>query len=93
MITGRSTENRSRCPIIQRLVRPLVAVKRQPLADADPRLRYRPLGLDENLFVLQASPQPFDEDVVQEPSFAIHADLDAQGLQLTENAALVNCTP
>src|SRR5277367_5639376 len=84
MITGCSMENRSRCPIVQCLVRPLLVVKRQPFADADARLGYRPVGLDENLFIFQASPQPFDEDVVQVPSFAIHANPHAQGLQLTE---------
>src|SRR6478735_6259197 len=84
MITGCTMEDRSRRAVVQRLVRPFVVVKPQPLADADPRLGERPVCLDEDFLVLQASPQPFDEDVVQEPSFAIHADPDAQGLQLTE---------
>src|SRR6202162_5979295 len=84
MTIGCTMEDRSRCPVVQCLVRPLVVVKRQPIADADASLGDRPVCLEENLFVLQTSPQPFDEDVVQEPSFTIHADPDAQGLQLTE---------
>ena len=34
-----------------------------------------------DMLVLHRAPEPFDKDVVHPPSFAIHADLDAVGLQ------------
>ena len=41
----------------------------------------RPL---RGLGIFQAPPQPFDEDIVQIPPFAIHADPNLLGLQLRQ---------
>ena len=60
-------ENRTRCPVAQRLVQPLLVIKAQPAGDALARLRSRAIGFDEHVLVLQAPPQLLDEDVVQEP--------------------------
>src|SRR5271167_3844866 len=64
MPTGFAGENRTRRPITQRLMRSLVVVEREPPANAPPRLDHRAIRLGEHLFIFQAAPQPFDEDVV-----------------------------
>ena len=82
MITGGVFENSTRRPVAQRLVRPLVVIEREPPADAPTSFTRRAIRLDENFLVLQAAPQPLDEDIVQKPAFAIHADPDTLGFQL-----------
>jgi hypothetical protein len=37
-----------------------------------------------HVLVLQAPPQPLDEDVVQEPPLAVHADPDAAAFQFVK---------
>ena len=64
MLTGFAFEHFTRRAIVQCLVRPLVVVERQPSADAPACLGYRAVRLNEHVFVLQASPQPFDENIV-----------------------------
>src|ERR1700760_4951482 len=83
-LVGFAIKNRTRRPVAQRLVQPLLVIKAQPAADASARLRNRAIGFDEHVLVLQAAPQPLDEDVVQEPPLAIHADPDAAAFQLVE---------
>src|SRR5208282_4713424 len=90
----------ARSPITQCLMQTLVVVKVQPAADAATSFLNRGVCLDVYILVLQAPPQPLDEDVVQVTAFAIHADADTAGLMRTPlaastpvNAALVNCTP
>ena len=80
--------------VTQGLVRPGVVIEGDPLAGADARLetigpRIQPSagprtgsGLQVDLFVLQAAPQPFDENVVQPAPTAIHADPHSGGFQL-----------
>ena len=55
----------------------LVIVKAEPGGDAGLRLGHRPIGVEVDLLVFQASPQPLDEDVVHAAALAIHADRDA----------------
>ena len=56
-------------------------VKVQPSRDSRPGFGDRSVGVQVYVFVLQASPKPLDEDVVHAPALAVHADLDAVGLQ------------
>ena len=74
MLTGFAGENRTWRSIAQRLMRPLVVIEREPPANASARLDYRAIRLGEHLFIFQAAPQPLDEDVVEKPPLAIHAD-------------------
>jgi hypothetical protein len=53
--------------VVQRLMRTLVVVKREPSTYTPTCLGDRAVRLDEHLFVLQAAPQPLNEDVVEEP--------------------------
>src|ERR1700733_5483501 len=84
MLTGCPGENRTRCPVAKRLMRPLVVVESKPSADAPACLDHRAIRLDEHLLILQAAPQPLDEDVVQKPPFAVHADPHARGLKFIQ---------
>src|SRR5215212_11563066 len=79
---GNAIENRTWRPVAQRLVQPLLVIKAQPAANASARLRNRAIGFDEHVLVLQATPQPLDEDVVQKATLAIHADPDPTAFQL-----------
>ena len=45
------------------------------------RFRDRFVGLEIDLFILDAAPEPLDEDVVPPVSLAVHADVDMVGLQ------------
>ncbi len=38
-------------------------------------------GMQVNTFILQGSPEPFDKDVVEEPTLAVHRDPGADPLQ------------
>src|SRR3954454_18262019 len=48
------------------------------------RRGHRVIRLDEHLLILQAPPQALDEDVVQIPALAIHADPNPAKLQLRQ---------
>src|SRR4051794_15042338 len=61
-LVGFAIENRTRRPVAQRLVQPLLVVEPQPAADASARLRNRAIGFDEHVLVLQTPPQPLNED-------------------------------
>jgi hypothetical protein len=56
-------------------------VKGHPPTDATACLTNRGVRLDEHLLIFQAAPQTFDEDVVEKPPLAIHADPNAVGRQ------------
>jgi len=45
--------------------------------DGRPRLAKVVVGVQIDLFVLERTPQPLDEDVVNAAAFPVHADLDA----------------
>src|ERR1700744_141543 len=83
---GCSHEHIARRAIVQRLVRTLVVVERKPRTNAATRLSDRTIRFDEHLLVFQAAPQPFDEDVVQEPPLAVHADPYPARFQLTQKS-------
>src|ERR1035437_8403887 len=84
MLTGFAVEHFAWSAVIQRLMRAHVIVKRQPFANVPARLGHRTLRFDIHLYMFQTSPQPLDEDIVQIPPLAIHADLNAPGRQLIE---------
>src|SRR3984957_15801508 len=64
MLTGMTFEGLAWWQISQRLMRSVLVVERQPSADAPACLGYRAVRLNEHVFVLQAAPQPFDENIV-----------------------------
>ncbi len=61
-------------------------------------LAYRVVGLEIDLLVLHALPQPFHKHVVAPAALAIHADLDAVVVERVneggsgELAALISCS-
>jgi len=62
---------RRRRLVTQGLVRSTLVIEVDPLADTDTRLETVGIGLQVDLFVLQAAPQPLDEDVVQPAPAAV----------------------
>src|SRR5215831_13265363 len=70
--------------VVQRLVWALVIVEHEPRADTATCLGNRAIRLNEHLLVFQAAPQPFNEDVVKKPAFAVHADPHTATFQLIE---------
>src|SRR3984957_2267863 len=83
-LVGCAIENRTRRPVAQRLMQPLLVVEPQPVANALARLRNRAIRFDEHVLILQAAPKPLDKDIVQEPPLAIHADPDTTAFQLLQ---------
>ena len=69
------------CAIAEALVLALVIVEAKPSTDAGLGLGDRRIGVEINLLVFEASPQPFDEDVVHAATLAVHADRDLVPLQ------------
>ena len=63
-------------------MRALLVVELHPLSDASLRFWSGFPGMQIDAFVFQGPPQPLDEDVVEEPSLAIHWDADACSAQL-----------
>jgi len=61
MLTGFASENRSRRPVAQRLMRPLVIVEAKPAADAPTRLDHRAIGLDEGEWRGTSQPRALPE--------------------------------
>ena len=55
--------------------------KCQVVGDAAPGLAGRSVVLQIDLFVLEGSPEPFVEDVVERSVATIHADLDLGGFE------------
>ena len=62
--------------VVQSLMGAFVAVEFEILFQPFVTIGSGFVALQVNVFVLQRSPQTFDEHVVQSATFAIHADLD-----------------
>ena len=92
MITGLIIEDRARRPIVQCLMRSLVVVEREPPVDTQTCFARRAIRLDENFLVLQAAPQPLNEDVVQKPAFAVPPILTGS-VRIRANSILAFGTP
>ena len=60
---------------------PLGIEERHVPSDQCTRLRDAVVGLQVDLLILQTAPQPFDEDIVDPPALAVHADADAVSLK------------
>src|SRR6476619_2589915 len=67
--------------IAQALVLALLVIKAEPGADADLGLGDTGIGVEVDLLVFEAAPQPLDEDVVHVAALAIHADGDRVALR------------
>ena len=61
MLTGCAGENRTRRPIAQRLMRPLLVVEGEPSADAPARLDHRAIRLDEGEWRGTSQPRALPE--------------------------------
>jgi len=59
----------------------LLVVKSQIRTNPAASLRDLSIIPDVNVFVLQRSPQPFDENIVERPTSTIHADANRRGFQ------------
>src|SRR5205807_6513678 len=87
--------NLPRRAIAEALVLALFIVEAEPGADAGLGLDDRRIGVEVDLFVFEAAPQPLDEDVVHAAALAVHTDHDPVPLQVAgevvagELAALV----
>ena len=55
-------------------VGPVVIIERDPPTDPGPGFAPARKGVQVNAFVFQGPPQSFDEDIVEEPTIAIHGD-------------------
>src|SRR5690349_4646245 len=53
---------------------PLAVIKREVLRQPDRQLGHGRVTLQVHVLMLDAAPQPFDEDVVQRPTTPVHAD-------------------
>jgi len=60
---------------------PFLVVEAQPSADPGLRLGDAGISMQIDLLILQAAPQPLDEDVVHTATFAVHADRNAAMLE------------
>jgi len=59
----------------------VAVVKRHVVTDRFSGLRGALVGLQVNLLVLDALPEPFNEDVISPATFAVHADRNAVGFE------------
>jgi hypothetical protein len=67
MLTGCPGENRTRCPVAKRLMRPLVVVESKPSADAPACLDHRAIRLDEGEWRGTSQPRALSEPDVNLP--------------------------
>ena len=77
---GASIDNIRRF-VCQGLVRTLAVVEGEVLGQTKQQLAHRSVALQIHVFMLDAAPQPLDEDVVEGAPPAIHADGDAFAFQ------------
>jgi len=70
-----------RRPIVKRLVRPAPVVEPEVALQRRVRFSRTVVGVQVDLLVLHASPQPLDEHIVDPSALAVHADADALGLK------------
>ena len=62
-------------------MRPGVVIMGQPGANILPGLQAIIKGVKIDTFMLQATPQPFDEYIIHPPALAVHGDFNASVLQ------------
>src|SRR6516165_10516699 len=71
----------ARRAVAEALMLPFLVVEAQPSADPGLRFGDAGIGMQVDLLVFQAAPQPLDEDVVHAAPLAIHADRDTAMLE------------
>lgn len=74
--------NRSGCPISEVLVGSLVIVKLEVISQTYLQSRNCSIFVDIDVLILDAAPEPLDEDVIEGATPTIYADLDLVALQL-----------
>src|SRR3989337_3286143 len=79
--------------IIKRMVNAFVAIEPKVAGQRIFCLPRRLVVLQVNLFVLDRTPEPFDEHVVHRPATTVHADRDARSLQLAREGGCRKLAP
>jgi hypothetical protein len=82
LFSSRHPVNGLRSFVIERLMKPLTVVKPEVFSQASDGLGRVLVIVQVDLFVFDAAPEPFDEDVVQRTASPVHTDGD---LALFEN--------
>ena len=80
---GSSCVDYARRLICQCLMRTPFIIAFKPLSYACAEIDHGGVFVKVNLFILEASPEPLNEDVVHPATFAIHADFNVQVYQST----------
>jgi hypothetical protein len=62
-------------------VKTLLVIKTEVFPEPSFRLYYRLVFVQKYLLIFHQAPRPLDEDVVKDPTAAVHADLDAVSFQ------------
>jgi len=73
--------NLVRGPVAESRVRPFLVVAPEEVFEAPYGLPDARVVFEIDLLVLDGPPKSLDEDIVEDPAFAVHADGDAMGLQ------------
>ena len=74
-------------------MRSLFIVKDEVIADAPPRVRGRAVFMQVHLFVFEAASEPLDENVIEEPAAAVHADGELMVAQKAEPGGTAKLHP
>ena len=77
----RFLEDLARGAVIQCLMQSLAVIEIEVRGDAMPCLGHVLIRPQIYLLILEAAPEPFDEDVVAEAAAPVHTDGDAMGAQ------------
>ena len=80
---SRMRENRGRHAISQALMGSFVVIEEKIDLQTPLQCRDRGVFPEIDFFIFDTAPQPFDEDIVETPTLAIHADPDVGVLQAT----------
>ena len=70
-----------RCQFVKRCMLSGYVVPVEPVCHVFGKLGSRFIYVQVDSLILQRAPEPFDEDVVPETSFAVHADFDVPSLE------------
>ncbi len=79
--------------IIKVLVDALIVVKLHPITNMATQFSHVVVAVEPNFFILQATPEPFDENIVHPAALTIHADQNIVFLQLVDPVLSGKLTP
>ncbi len=68
-------------------MRSLVIVELEVVVESGGQVRYGSVLLDVDVLVLDRAPEPLNEDIVEDPTAAVHADANTRRLQLAGEIA------